>query len=72
METDNERIIQSQLKNCNFQIEGLEACTKHASPELGKQCEELISELVAYRETLKRGLSKCTDERELCSFSSAA
>ncbi len=64
METDNERIIQSQLKNCNLQIEGLEACAKHASPELGKQCEELISELIPYREALKRDLLKSADENK--------
>ncbi len=63
METDNERIIQSQLKNCNFQIEGLEACAQHAPQELGKQCEEVISELVAYKESLKRDLLKLTDEK---------
>jgi len=62
MEIDNERIIQSQLKNCNFQIEGLESCAKHAPPELGKECEEMISGLIAYREALKRGLMEITDE----------
>jgi len=55
---ENERIIQSQLKNCNFQIEGLESCAKHAPPELGKVCEEMISELAAYREGLNLSLLK--------------
>ena len=68
METGNERIIQSRLKNCNFQIEGLEACSKHAPPELGKQCGEMISELVDYRETLRRGLLKLTDENKFSVF----
>jgi hypothetical protein len=72
METDNERMIQSQLKNCSFQIEGLEACVKHAPQELGKQCEELISELVAYQEALKRDLLKVTDENKFRSSGRAA
>ncbi len=63
MEKDNQRIIESQLENCNFQIEGLVACVKNASAELGKQCEELISDLIAYRDTLERDLLKCSDER---------
>jgi hypothetical protein len=67
-----ERIIQSQLKICDYQIEELEACAKQASPELGKQCEEQISVLIANREAMKRGLLKCTDEGELCSSCAAA
>ena len=59
MKTDNERMIQSQLKNCDFQIEGLIACAKHAPAELGKECEDLIGELIQYRDALERDLFMC-------------
>ena len=71
-QADNERITQTQLKICNYQIEELEACARQASPELGKQCKEIISVLIANREALKRGLLKITDEGELCSSCSVA
>ena len=70
-QANDERIIQSQLKICDYQIEELEACAKQASPDLGRQCEELISELIANREALKRGLLRCNDDGELCSSCAA-
>jgi hypothetical protein len=66
-QAENEKDIQVQLKVCNYQIEELESCAKQASTELGKECEVLISVLIANREALKRGLLKVTDEGELCS-----
>ena len=71
-QAENEKDIQVQLKICNYQIEELEACAKQASAELAKQCEEMISVLIANREALKRGLLKITAEGELCSSCSAA
>jgi hypothetical protein len=66
-QAENVKDIQVQLKICDYQIEELVSCAKQASAELRKECEELISVLIANREALKRGLLKVTDEGELCS-----
>jgi len=70
-QTDCDGSIQELLNTSDRQIEDLESCAQKASPELRKECEHLISLLIANRETFKRGLM-ITDEGKLRCYRRAA
>ena len=68
MEADYESRVQAQLAICDYKIKELEARAREA-PELRKQYQEQVSQMVLKMEAVKRGLLEITDEEELCSSS---
>ena len=61
-QTDYESRVQLRLQVFDDQIKELEAKVKEAPPEMRKQYEEQIDQLILDREALKRGLLEIADQ----------
>ncbi len=64
---DYEGKIEELTRVCDAKIEELRACSQEATPELKAKMDREISELIANREALRRGLVKPDDEGGFCS-----
>jgi len=61
-QTDYESRVQLRLQVFDDQIKELEAKAEEAQPEMRKQYEEQIDQLILDREALKRGLLEIADQ----------
>ena len=62
-----EHKIEEMARVCGAKIVELKACSQQATPEMKKKMDREISELIANREAIRRGLLKLDEEGELCS-----